>query len=232
MTNPKNIFYSFSCVSDGAPLEIWREEADNNGIIPADEGVKGAAAATETGWAAEFILPFEMLYDDYVWKAWADDPKVYVGSDQHLPLNIGCCLYYLDRTETAGAINWAAGSTNGITDDAGVPQVSWTAYDNGINLELDWTEDIEFTCENIVVIPLTETTPEETTAEEEPTEEPTEAPETEAPTEAPVEETTEAPTEATEDTTAEAESGCGSVIGFGAIAILAAAAAAVALKKD
>ena len=235
LSNPKNIFYSFSCTGDGNALEIWREEADNNGIIAAEEGVKGAAAATESGWAAEFALPFQMLYDDYEWKAWAEDPKIYVGSDQHLPLNIGCCLYYLDRSATAGTINWAAGSTNGIADDAGVPQVSWTAYDNGINLELDWTEDMEFTCPGIVVMPLTDTTPEETEA---PTEEPTEAPETEEPTEEPTEAPTDAATDApatdapaTEQET-EAEGGCGSVIGFSAIAILAAAAAAVALKKD
>jgi hypothetical protein len=69
--------------------------------------------------------------------------------------------------------------------------------------------------------------------------------ETEAPTEAPTDEVTEAPetnapeqggdaTQAPdgEQTTAPAKEGCGSVIGFSAIAILAAAAAAVALKKD
>ena len=58
-------------------------------------------------------------------------------------------------------------------------------------------------------------------ATEPPTEAPTEAPETEAPTEAPTEPPTETP-----------KSGCGSVIGFSAVAVLAAAAAAVALKKD
>ncbi len=61
-------------------------------------------------------------------------------------------------------------------------------------------------------------------ATEEPTEEPTDAPETEVPTETP----TEAPT--TPET--EPAGGCGSVIGFSVAAILAAAAAAVALKKD
>ena len=69
-------------------------------------------------------------------------------------------------------------------------------------------------------------TVEETT--EAPTEEDTPAPETNAPetnaaTDAPA---TEAPTET------EAEGGCGSVIGFSAVALLAAAAAAVVLKKD
>ena len=63
---------------------------------------------------------------------------------------------------------------------------------------------------------------------EKPTEAPTDAPETEAPTAAP--ETNAPATEAPTET--EAEGGCGSVIGFGAIAVLAAVAAAVVLKKD
>ena len=83
----------------------------------------------------------------------------------------------------------------------------------------------------------------ETEAPTEPeTETPTE-PETEAPTEAPTDEVTEAPetnapeqggdaTQAPESETEAPKEGCGSVIGFSAIAILAAAAAAVALKKD
>ena len=59
---------------------------------------------------------------------------------------------------------------------------------------------------------------------EEPTEAPTDAPATEAPTDAPA---TEAP-----ETDPEDKGGCGSVIGFGAVALLAAGAAFVALKKD
>lgn len=63
-------------------------------------------------------------------------------------------------------------------------------------------------------------------ATEAPTEAKTEAPETEAPaTEAPGANVTEPTTEAPE------EEGCGSVIGFGAVAVMAAAAAVVALKK-
>jgi hypothetical protein len=198
------------------------------------DGVKGSASATETGWCAEFALSLDMMFEHYKWKAWDDDAKIYVGSDLKIPFKIGCCLYYLDRSEPGGGINWAAGSTNGIADDAGVPQVSWTAYDNGINLILEYQEDLHFTSEGIVVVPLTETTPEETEA---PTEPETEAPETEAPTAAPETEApeTEAPATdapATEAPTTETEGGCGSVIGFSAIAILAAAAAAIALKKD
>ena len=51
----------------------------------------------------------------------------------------------------------------------------------------------------------------------------TEAPETQAPNP-----DTQAPAQTTEPT---GKSGCGSVIGFGAIAVVAAAAAAVVLKK-
>ena len=236
MTNNKNVFYSFSCVTDGAPLEIQLQESDQDAMLSEanGDGVKGSASKTDTGWCAEFALSLDMMFEHYKWKSWDEDAKVYIGSDQHIPFKIGCCLYYLDRSESAGSINWAAGSTNGIADDAGVPQVSWTAYDNGINLILEYQEDLHFTSEGIVVVPLTETTPEETEA---PTEPETEAPETEAPTAAPETEApeTEAPATdapATEAPTTEAEGGCGSVIGFSAIAILAAAAAAIALKKD
>ena len=67
--------------------------------------------------------------------------------------------------------------------------------------------------------------------------EPETEPETEAPTEAPEAGDTTAAPEAGDTTAAPQETeapkeGCGSVIGFGAVAILAAAAAAVALKKD
>ena len=73
-----------------------------------------------------------------------------------------------------------------------------------------------------------EPTTEEATTEEPATEAPTEEATTEAPTAAPeANDTTAAPEE-----TEAPKSGCGSVIGFSAVAILAAAAAAVALKKD
>ena len=66
------------------------------------------------------------------------------------------------------------------------------------------------------------TTEEPTTKAEDPTEEPTTAA-------SDADATTEAPK--AEDTTAEGKSGCGAVVSFGAVAVLAAAAAAVALKK-
>jgi hypothetical protein len=212
-----------------------RQESDNDGWLSEanEDGVKGAAKKTETGWSAEFALSWEQLYEDYSWKSW-DDKNIYVGGDQELPLDIGCCLYYLNVDDTESrSITWAAGSTNGIADDAGVPQVSWTAYDNGLNLSLPYNDDMTLNCSGIVVLPTTETVPVETDAPE------TEAPETEAKTEAATqapetEAATQAPaadTKAPETTAAATEEGCASVIGFGAVAVLAAAAAFVALKK-
>ena len=63
LTNPKNIFYSFGCVEDGAPIEIQRQESDDDGWISEanGDGVKGAAAKTETGWSAEVALSFQLL---------------------------------------------------------------------------------------------------------------------------------------------------------------------------
>ena len=239
LPNPKNIFYSFSCIEDGAPIKIMRQESDNDGWLTEEngDGVKGAARKTDTGWAAEFALSWQQLYDDYVWKAWLDDPKIYVGGDEDRPLKIGCCLYYLNRDDAEGrAISWAAGSTNGIADDDGVPQVSWTAWDNGLNLALKYEDGMQFTCNGIVALDKTVTIPPETTAAEteaptEPeTEAPTAAPDTEAPTEAATQAATEAGTSAGTQATTEDE-GCASVVGMGAVAVLAAAAAFVALKK-
>ena len=237
VSNPKNIFYSFTCIEDGKPIEIQRQESDNDAILTEanGDGVKGAAKKTDTGWSAEFALSFQMLYDDYVWKAWEDDPKIYIGSNENLPLKIGCALYYLDRTESGGDVTWAAGTSNGVViDDAGTPGVSWTCYDNGIQLELDYVDGMEINCSGVISVDVEETTPEETTAEEttaEETDAPTEAP-TDAPTEAPTDAATDAPTDAgTDAPTEETKDGCNSVIGFSAVAVLAAAAAAVALKK-
>lgn len=168
LTSFNSIFYTFSCVSDGAPIKIMRQESDNDGWLTEanGDGVKGAARKTELGWSAEIALSWERLYDDYVWRAWAEDPKIYISTDYALDLQVSACLYYLDRGETAGDIQWAAGTTNGISDDAGTPMVSWAPYDNGITWTLPCQSDTILNCTGIshilVDYPLTETQPPET----------------------------------------------------------------------
>ena len=234
LTNPKNIFYSFSCISDGAPIQIMRQESDQDGLISEEngDGVKGAAKKTDAGWSAEFALSFQQMFDDFEFKIWEDDKKIYVGGENNDPLKIGCCLYYQDRSETAGNINWAAGTSNGVVDSNGAPIVTWSAYDNGINLELDITEDVTFAYdEKIIILPSGETAPPEEDKDEET--DPVEDDETDAPTAAPTDEATAAPTDAPTQGGDDAadEGGCASIVGFGAAAVLAAAAAAFVLKK-
>jgi hypothetical protein len=155
LSNPKNVFYSFSCASDGAPLKIHVQESDRDGIYSEAEGdgVKGCATATENGWSVELALSFDMMWGHYKWKEFDDDAKIYVGSAEQLPLRIGCCLYYLDRSDPSGTINWAAGTHSGITDDTGAPCFSWTVFDNGMRLDLMYEEGMNFTSEGIMVIP-------------------------------------------------------------------------------
>ncbi len=145
----KGIFYSFSCEEDGAPIRIMRQESDQDGWISEanGDGVKGATRRTEKGWSAEIALSWQQLYDDYSWKAW-DDSQIYVGGDAYLPLEVNMALCYINRTETAGKITWAASTTRGETV-GGVPVLTWMAVDNGIHLELPIEEDVSINCTGV-----------------------------------------------------------------------------------
>ncbi len=248
---PKNIFYSFGCAADGAPIEIMRQESDDDRWISEanGDGVKGAAMKTEDGWSAEFALSWQQLYDDYSWKSW-DDKKLYIGGISEFPLEIGCCLYYLNMDDkTTRAYTWAAGTTKGIADDNGVPQVSWTVYDNGIGLYLPYEENMGLLCDGIVdmgrgyetVPPSPETDP---APETEPAPEP-QRPETQKPADTKPPEVVTKPRPATP---AESDPlpmdeelemlldkyGCSGAIGTGALSalLLMAAWALVCKKKD
>ena len=120
MCSLRGTFYSFSCEADGAPIRIMRQESDQDGYLTEEggDGVKGAARKTENGWSAEIALSWQQMFDDYVWKAWCEDPTVYLTNSPSYPicnfLRLGACLYYIDRAETNGEVLWAAGTTKGL----------------------------------------------------------------------------------------------------------------------
>ena len=162
--NHHYIYYSFACMEDGAPLVISRQDSDQDGCLSEANGdpVKGAARKTEKGWSVELALSLELLFDDYRWKAWDDGTRIYLGTDEHLGLEIGLTMSYLNRETPGGNILWAAAATNGTTDSAGIPQISWTPYDNGSTLILEYQEGMHFDGGDIVIVTGLETTAPET----------------------------------------------------------------------
>ncbi len=254
LTNTQNVFYSFGYNGEGGPVVVQVQCSDNDRVLDEDDGVIGSTGKTDDGWCAEFTIPFQDMYNDYMYKAYLEEgAETAVTIDKDNPFLLGAGLYYLDKIlDDTGAVQltWAAGTHSGFagTDADGQdldpntnkPIVRWDAYDNAMNLVLNYTEGMEFTCNGILVgdeeyetsapetDPVEETKGEETKAEETKAEE-TKAEETKA-------EETKADETKADETKAETEApkaddGCASVVGFGAVAVLAAAAAAVVLKK-
>ena len=211
-----NIFYSFACVADGAPLTIVRQCSDNDGVMPEDQAV-GAAMKTPSGWSAEFRISWQQLYEDFAWKAWAEGTQFYFGPDNDFYIN--CALYYISRDDESRVPTWAACSGKG--------ELTWTPRDSGIKLVLPYAEDRQMNCSGVTNI---KPEPTEAPQTEAPTEVPTEAP-TEAPTESLTEMPTEAPTEAPTQAPVENNHGCNSVMGTATVALMMAVAAAMVLKK-
>ncbi len=166
LLNPKGIFYSFSCIEDGQPLRITRQESDNDMNLSEEngDGVKGAARRTHDGWSVELALSWQMLYEDYSGKTW-DDSRIYVSDTLDMPLQIGLTIYYLNRAETNGEITWAAGTTREWLDGEGNPCVSWTVLDEGITLTLPWQKGMKLNCKGVVPITGYETTAPDTEAD-------------------------------------------------------------------
>lgn len=232
------VFYSFGPMGEEAtPVQIAVQCGENDRVLTEanEDHIKGSTAKTESGWCAEFALGWDLLYNDFAYKAYAEGYECSVTEGD--PLEVSCALYYQnheanDQGFSGSEINWAAGTLKGA--EAGAqPEVLWTPTECGINLYVEYSEDLTFDCEGIKVYKIGETAPEQTEAPEE-TEEPTE----EA-TEEPTEEATEAPTDAetkaeakTEAETKAEEGGCSSVIGSVAVILTAAAAAVVLKKKD
>ncbi len=246
--NPKNVFYSFSMIQNTAgelqPMQIMVQENgddEGNNLLDTqdpDSGAKGAYGLTEDGWCAEFALSWERLYYDFSYKTYTENPEdqitVFFGPDQDFVM--GGCIYYLNKNQDKGVI-WAAGTTAGETRDDGVtPVVTWTAYDNSLNMVLKYKDGMEFpNVPNVVILEEGTQDIEIPTQAEDPTEESdvkTEAP-TDPVTEAATEASTAASTEKASETTADSDDdGCASVVAGGTIAVvLSAMAAAVALKK-
>ena len=251
MCSLRGTFYSFSCEADGAPIRIMRQESDQDGYLTEEggAGVKGAARKTENGWSAEIALSWQQMFDDYAWKAWCEDPTVYLTNSPSYPicnfLRLGACLYYIDRAETNGEVLWAAGTTKGLHDGNGTPAVTWMPYDQGIMWKLPYREDLTFNTKGIVVIPPLEET--DLPAIEPPYDPPIEYPETvtgavDLPlwTDTLPPEVEETLRDAAESLGKEdelnavlAKYGCTSVLGMGSLGLLTALAAAayVARKK-
>ena len=239
LENNKNIFYSFSAMGDYEPMVIVRQESANNATLTEEngDGVKGATKKSANGWVAEFALSWDRLYTDYSEKAAIENDEISVGGDEELPLEIGCCVYYLDRSTTGGGFNWAAGTTSGLLNDEGKPCLSWTAYDNGINLSLPYEEGMTFECEGIVVLDKTAETDPETDLETDPETELATDPETDLETDPETELATD-PVETdpeTEPAPAEPKSSfpTGAIVGIavGAVAVVGVGAFFLLKKK-
>ena len=240
LTSVKNIFYTVTCVADGEPIQIMRQESDRDGPLSEANGdeVKGCARKTELGWSVEFALSWQLLYDDYVWKAW-DDGRLYVRED--LPLLLGASLYYLNRDETGGEILWAAGTLKDCVDTEKNPVVTWMTYDNGILWKLPITDEVTLNCSGISILAVDhvpETEPDYDTEIGVSTEivvDPLPMPPVEWET-IPVQETLRDASEDSdvdEDIRAILEKyGCASAVGVGSLAVITAlAAAALACRK-
>ena len=231
------VFYSFARREDGQMAVTVNESDANDGVYWAGQEydgvvyVKGACTELANGWGAELALSWQMLYnqafDKLEWNGFSTDGfELNLGPNTELKL--GALVCYLDRQHvenddgtTAEELVFAAGTIEeyGQMSDA---STGFWPESAGIILKVISDEDVAISVE----------TKEPTT--EAPTEEPTTAPEGESDTsEDDDDETTEAPTTAgtSEETDAPEESGCKSVAGIGAIAIVSALGAAVVIKK-
>ena len=175
LTNTKNVFYSFGYNGEGTPITIYVQESDDERILTPEDGVVGSTGKTDNGWCAEFCLPWQVMYDDYAFKSYlenVEDSRIYVGGAEKQNLEIGAGLYYVNHAtmpDGSHAQVWGAGTHSGVTDlsiDAsGAPLISWDAYDNAMDLVLEYEEGMEFSSPNIQVLGEDETLPDEVKTE-------------------------------------------------------------------
>lgn len=137
LINQCTITYSFSCAEDGAPMTLFLENGDQDGPLCEEskgENAEAVARRTEWGWSAELVLPWQMLVDHYVWKAW-DENTLYYYDNVSSFVTVGCVIDYIDRSETGGPVE-SAFSVCAANEQDGVPHVSHTPFDEGMELKL------------------------------------------------------------------------------------------------
>ncbi len=162
-----NVVYSFGYNGDGGAIAVQVQNTDHeHTCLGPDDGVIGTTIREGNGFAAEFTLPWQRLYEDHALKPWiaetGPDSAIYIGGEDSIPLSIGATLYYIDQTPS-GNVAWAAGTHSGFagTDaegnllDAGSnpPLLRWDVYDNGMKLILEPARDMHFACPYIVILP-------------------------------------------------------------------------------
>jgi hypothetical protein len=227
-SNNKNVFYSFACMEEGAPLQMNVQEGFKDRVIseaasedPDHPDMKGSAGSYEGGWCAEFCLSWELLYGDYEYKTWEETVDPF---DADNPVTLGLQICYINRDETAGGILWAAGT---FKDDEQF--YDHTPIGNGMFAVLEWEEGRSLNCRGIGI-------PEGGGDDTDPVdsgEDTTDAVTTEAATTKAEEVTTKAGGGGA--TVVGGGSGCGSVVGTAGAAVLLsviAAAAVIGKKKD
>ncbi len=150
----KNIFYSLGCMEHVPAVRIMRQESHDDRWLSEQNGdaIKGAAKATANGWSCELALSWDLLYNDNMLKLRNGNTPIYLGGKDQTPLQISLMLCYLSRNETAGAVSWAAATCKALYTPDGCPGVSWTPYDNGIQLELEPVAGMWFQTDHIMLL--------------------------------------------------------------------------------
>lgn len=137
--------YTFSCAEDGKRLTFLRNtDTPNDNLISYASGgtINGVAQKTDTGWAAEFFVQWDQLYEDFTYQMYIDDDRVNVADDT--PFLFSWMITYTKRDESKTNTLWKATTAKGpITnsyEDCGIQ--CWVPISISHN-------DIRINCEGI-----------------------------------------------------------------------------------
>ena len=107
------ISYTFSCAEDGKPLTFLRNtDTPSYNLISyaSDRTIKGVAQKNDTGWAAEFWIQWDQIYDDMAYKFYTDlEPDV----ADDMPFVFRCMVTYTKRDESKTHTLWKATTAKG-----------------------------------------------------------------------------------------------------------------------